>query len=153
VPALAFWEGEEMVECVAVLSAVPGARVAATGRGLTASFSAEEPWRSDGPSLLEITAGLDRAGLGPGVRVRLTLPRSGSVEDALLLNEREVAPACPTDMLGGWSAQEGVLQHDAFFPNVVYAPGLVQRVALTGARRARWARGWPPRAIPAPADS
>lgn len=144
-PGVSHWDAGELTECAAMLAVVPHARWAATERGLTGSVSAEEPWLGGGPSVLEMAGGVESPGLGLGLRVRLTVPRAGGVEDALVLNEREAAPGSRTDLLGGWSADEGVLQHTAFFPNAVYARDIALHVALSSVLRAHWVRGWPPR--------
>jgi hypothetical protein len=130
-PAAACWDAGELRECADLLAVVPCARWAATRRGLTGSFSTEDPWLGGGPSFLEMAGGVECPGLGSGLRVCLTVPRAGGVMDALVLNEREAAPGSPTDLLGGWSAEEGVLQHSAFFPNALYARDVALRAATS----------------------
>jgi hypothetical protein len=144
-PGEAPCDSRELRECAAMLGVVPHARWAATARGLNGVLSAEEAWLGSGPSVLEMTARAERPGLGAGLHVSLTIPRAGGVEDALVLNEREVAPGSRTDQLGGWSAQEGVLQHTAFFPEVCHAREIALHAALGAVLRAHWVRGWPPR--------
>jgi hypothetical protein len=129
-----------------MLGVVPHARWAATGLGLNGILSAEDAWLGGRPSVLEMTAGFVSPGLGEGLLVSLTVPRAGGVEEALVLNEREVAPGSRTDLVGGWSAQEGVLQHTAFFPGACYAREIALHAALGAVLRAHWVRGWPPRA-------
>jgi hypothetical protein len=145
-PDVPYWDAGELAECAVMLAVVPHARWAATERGLTGSVSTEAPWLGGGPSLLEMAGGVESPGLGLGLRVRLTVPCAGGVEDALVLNEREAAPGSRTDLLGGWSADEGVLQHSAFFPNALYARDIALHAALSSVLRAHWVRGWPPRA-------
>jgi hypothetical protein len=132
-PACSPWAGAEMGECFAVLAATPGVRASATARGLSASVAC--PSGRGHRAQLELETVDDSPGLGGGLSVVVSVPGRGGVHEALRLNEFEAGPGCRTDLLGGWSAREGVLQHRAFFPDAVHAKGLAARVAGAAVRR------------------
>ncbi len=128
----------EVRQAVDLLRAWPGARAATTPHGLSATFANAAPSADGGLTLLEVDALAQRPGLGPGLSILLVPPGRGSQREALVLNEREIAPGCRTDLLGGWSARDGVLHHSAFFPQALCAEGLLTDVVLAAVRRVDW---------------
>jgi hypothetical protein len=131
------WKGELQFSAE-VLRAVPGVRAAATPRGLTASF-ALAAGRLQGLALLELDVQAQRPPLGSGFSAVLVPPARGGVMDALKLNEQELMPGCRTDLVGSWSAREGVLQHAAFFPaGLVQSRTLPTEIALGALLRVEW---------------
>ncbi len=134
---LGLW-GREIQLSVELLSSWPGARAASTPRGLSATFAPAEELPDAGLTLLEVDALAQRPGLGRGLSILLVPPGRGSLREALALNEREISPGCHTDLMGGWSAREGVLHYSAFFPDAVCAEGLLTDLVLSATRRVEW---------------
>jgi hypothetical protein len=133
------WSEADLRASVDFLAEQPGVHAISTPRGLMASFGwAESPARRR-RVLLEVDTASVRPGLGRGVSVLLVpAGRSHGVEGALVLNESELLPGCRTDLLGGWSTQEGTLRYGAFFPDAVHRRGLLLEVVRAAARRVEW---------------
>jgi hypothetical protein len=118
-----------------------GVRAIATHGGVTASF----PWIADGHKhefvLLEIRPSARRA-LGAGISIALSLPLPAPVTllHALTLNEAELQPDSPTDLLGGWVVRDASLMHEAFVPWHLCNGEVVRHLAESAGRRAAWLR-------------
>ena len=133
------WPAVDVRASVDFLSAQAGVHAISTPRGLMASFAWAEPPSRRRRVLLEVDTAAARPGLGRGLSVLLVpAGRSHGVKAALALNERELWPECPTDLLGGWSSPEGTLRYGAFFPDAVHRRGLLPQVVRAAARRVEW---------------
>jgi hypothetical protein len=134
------WTLRDVQLAVKMLSTLRGVRATPTSRGLSATFTSPNPSAGDGVDLLELDTASRWPGLGRGLSVLLVPPGRGGTAEALVLNEGEIAPGCCTDLLGGWSARDGLLQHSAFFPDAVHTKDLLTDVVLAAVRRVVWLR-------------
>jgi hypothetical protein len=132
------WAWRETQLAAEVLRGRHGVRVASTAVGLAATFELAHPALDGGVAVLEVNTAAHKPGTGPGVQVRLGPPGDGGACEALALNAREAGPLSPTDLLGGWTVREGLLEHAAFYPDALRTPGLLSRIVLGAANRVQW---------------
>jgi hypothetical protein len=137
-------------DIAAALRGHQGTRAIATHAGVTASIALpSDPTRHDF-ILLEIRSAT-RPGLGSGLAVWMSLPVPAPAHllHALALNEAELLPDSPTDLIGGWQVRDGALAHEAFVPQMICTADVLKRVADAAARRAAWVRAAGQSIVPA----
>ena len=145
------WDTEDFA------AAVPSLRDAgifcnAGSSGLTAEF----PWKPGNTSallghdtsLLTFQAGVAHPIMGNGLYFSLALPTEMSHESSIrLANDLNALESSGVDippLFGAWSTWEppGRLRHTGFWPNVLYAPGIILNIVAWMHVRATIARGF-----------
>ena len=100
-----------------------------------------------GVALLHLLAAQPHPAYGAGLVAALSLPPEAepvaerAVSTSVLLNEAEAREGVAFDALGAWCVHpQAGLSFVGFWPALLDAPGLIERLAWASALRARWAR-------------
>lgn len=144
----------ERLESTAAMAAPPWKLVHVDDAGLHAELPCALPGEAQagsgpgaGVALLHLLASQPHPAYANGVVVALSLPPEAepvaerAVSTSALLNEAEVREALEFDTLGAWCVHpQAGLAFVSFWPAMLDAPGLLERLAVASATRARWAR-------------
>lgn len=142
------------LEAAAAMDAPPWKLVHVDDAGLHAELPCALPGEAPagsgpgaGVALLHLLASQPHPAYANGVVAALSLPPEAepvaerAVSTSALLNEAEAREPLEFDGLGAWCVHpQAGLAFVSFWPAMLDAPGLLERLAVSSAARARWAR-------------
>jgi hypothetical protein len=127
-----------MTAALDALHAHDGVRAVPAPRGLLASVPCTPGDAGPRRALIEVSPSMS-GGIGPGMRLVLSLPGYAEPLTAVTLNEEELSVHARNDLLGCWWAVDHVLRHVSFIPMVLCTADLMAHLSVAAVLRTRWA--------------